>query len=201
MSLLPLAAGGKEGEMAKEKIPDQKLKALCNEIRDRIDRWNLLKTQGGSDPFWEDGMNMNLVRNQVVFCREEVKKICDRNDIPLPEEYWVSVPPKVPDYYMAKPKEIEKNARRALERYEADKNYQWLKTCNISTNTKKAVGYQNVMSVVDHLKEAIKKNDLVAMRRYSDSRYDLERFVLCRRKIEEALAEEDEGQMELFDFI
>lgn len=97
--------------------------------------------------------------------------------------------------------EIEKNARRALERYEADKNYQWLKTCNISTNTKKAVGYQNVMGVVDCLKEAIKKNDLVAMRRHSDPVYDLEIFALCRRKIEEALAEEDKGQMELFDFI
>lgn len=57
------------------------------------------------------------------------------------------------------------------------------------------------MGVVDCLKEAIKKNDLVAMRRHSDPVYDLEIFALCRRKIEEALAEEDKGQMELFDFI
>lgn len=187
--------------MAKEKRFGQKLLKLREEIKDQIDRWNTLKTQGGSDPCWADGVNMNLVRQHVITYKKEMEKICRENSLSLPEEYWVSVPPKVPDYYMAKPKEIEKNARRALERYEADKNYQWLKACNISTNTKKAVGYQNVMRVVDCLKEAIKKNDLVAMRRHSDPVYGLERFVLCRRKIEEALAEEDEGQMELFDFI
>ena len=187
--------------MAKKKRFGQKLLKLREEIIDQIDRWNTLKTQGGSDPAWADGVNMNLVRQHVIAYKKEMEKICRENSLSLPEEYWVSVPPKVPDYYMAKPKEIEKNARRALERYEADKNYQWLKTCNISTNKKKAVGYQNVMSVVDRLEEDIKKNDLVAMRRHSDSRYNLERFALCRRKIEEALAEEHKGQMELFDFI
>ena len=185
----------------KEKSPEQQLKELCQEIKLEIDRWNNLKIQGGNDPFWEDGYNMNLTRNHVIYDKGKIKEICEENSLDLPEEYHIPTPPKVPDYYMGKPKEIEKNARRALERYEADKNYQWLKACNISTNTKKAVGYQNVMRVVDCLKEAIKKNDLVAMRRHSDSRYNLERFALCRRKIEEALAEEDEGQMELFDFI
>lgn len=80
--------------MDEEKRFGQKLLKLREEIKDQIDRWNTLKTQGGSDPFWADGVNMNLVRQHVITCKKEIEKICRESDLSLPEEYWVSVPPK-----------------------------------------------------------------------------------------------------------
>ena len=32
------------------------------ELESAYERWNLLYTQGGSDPFWADGFNLNLTR-------------------------------------------------------------------------------------------------------------------------------------------
>lgn len=186
----------------KEKSQEQQLKELCQEIKSEIDRWNNLKIQGGNDPFWEDGYNMNLTRNHVIYDKGKIKEICEENSLDLPEEYHLQTPPEVPKYYMAKPKRIEKDARESLTKYKADENYQWLTQCNASTNIKKKVCYEAVMGYVSGLEEAIKRNDLLAMRRHRHPNRFLGSFAECRKRIEEAMAEEAvDGQMELFDFI
>ena len=104
--------------------------------------------------------------------------------------------------YMAKPKQIEKDARESLAKYKAEENYQWLLRCNTSTNVKKKTCYEAVMGYVSGLEEAIKIGDLVAMRRHRNPEVYLGSFAECRKRIEEAMAEETlDGQMELFDFI
>lgn len=186
----------------KEKSPEQQLKELCQEIKLEIDRWNNLKIQGGNDPFWEDGYNMNLTRNHVIYDKGKIKEICEENSLDLPEEYHIQTPPEVPNYYMAKPKQIEKDARESLAKYKAEENYQWLLRCNTSTNVKKKTCYEAVMGYVSGLEEAIKIGDLVAMRRHRNPEVYLGSFAECRKRIEEAMAEEKgDGQMELFDFI
>ena len=58
------------------------------------------------------------------------------------------------------------------------------------------------MGYVSGLEEAIKIGDLVAMRRHRNPEAYLGSFAECRKRIEEAMAEEKgDGQMELFDFI
>ena len=87
----------------KEKSSEQQLKELCKEIKLEIDRWHSLRTQGGHDPFYGDGYNMNLTRNHVIYDKGKIKELCEENSLDLPEEYHIPTPPEVPNYYMAKP--------------------------------------------------------------------------------------------------
>lgn len=50
------------------KTPDQKKrsKQLGKEIQDSRKRYEDLRVHGGSDPFWSDGVNMNLCRSHVM---------------------------------------------------------------------------------------------------------------------------------------
>lgn len=186
----------------KEKSPEQQLKEISKELKSEIDCWHSLRTQGENDPLWADGYNMNLTRNHVIYDKERIKMICEENSLDLPEEYHIPTPPKVPNYYMAKPKQILKDAEESLAKYKADENYKWLINCNASTNVKGKVCYGAVVGYVFGLEEAIKRNDLVAMRRHRNPEAYLESFAECRKRIEEAMAEETgDGQIELFDFI
>lgn len=37
------------------------------EINREFDRWNDIAAHGCADPYWEDGVNMNLVRNHILY--------------------------------------------------------------------------------------------------------------------------------------
>ena len=61
------------------KMPDQKKrsKQLGKEIRDNLERYEYLRAHGGSDPFWSDGVNMNLCRNHAIYLRSRVETDLD----------------------------------------------------------------------------------------------------------------------------
>ena len=63
---------------------------------------------GCNDPFWSDGCNMNLTRNHIIYAQEQIRKICKENNIPFPEECYLSVPPKADINYMAHLKQKER---------------------------------------------------------------------------------------------
>lgn len=66
------------------KTPDQKKrsKQLGKEIRDSKKRYEDLRVHGGSDPFWSDGVNMNLCRNHVMYFRKQVETELDPENYP-----------------------------------------------------------------------------------------------------------------------
>lgn len=65
------------------KTPDQKKrsKQLGKEIRDSRKRYEDLRVHGGSDPFWSDGVNMNLCRNHVMYFRKQVETELDPEQV------------------------------------------------------------------------------------------------------------------------
>ena len=79
----------------------REIERLCKEIRDEIARWKEINENGCNDPFWPDGTNMNLTRNHILYAKYRITEICAVNKIPIPEEAYLPVPPKVNDYYMA----------------------------------------------------------------------------------------------------
>ena len=85
----------------KQKTPDQKLKELCSYIIRERNHWNYINEHGCNDPFWPDGCNMNLTRNHILSYRNEIANCCKEHNLPLPEEYFLKVPPEVDDNYMA----------------------------------------------------------------------------------------------------
>lgn len=38
----------------------------AKQLEDSFNQWDHYRTQGGSDPFWPDGTNMNLIRNHIL---------------------------------------------------------------------------------------------------------------------------------------
>lgn len=71
-----------------------------NILRER-EYWKSVCENGCSDPFWPDGCNMNLIRNHIIYARNRILELCQQGGITLPEEYYLEVPPEVPDSYMA----------------------------------------------------------------------------------------------------
>lgn len=86
--------------MAK-KTPEQEIKGLCRDIRREIAHWQDLNEHGGQDPFYPDGVNMNLTRNHIIYDKRQIMELCGKHGIPFPEEMYLPLPPEVDQYYMA----------------------------------------------------------------------------------------------------
>ena len=85
----------------KKETTEQRLKKLCNGIIYEREVWKHINEEGCNDPFWPDGTNMNLTRNHILSYRNEIAEICEECGFSIPEEYFLKVPPVVPDNYVA----------------------------------------------------------------------------------------------------
>jgi hypothetical protein len=80
---------------------EDKVKEYRQCIRREIEHWKVINQNGCNDPFWSDGCNMNLTRNHIIYYQSKMREACTENQLPLPEEYYLSLPPKVDNNYMA----------------------------------------------------------------------------------------------------
>ena len=88
--------------MAKEPFtPEKKIKALADDIRKEIAIWESHRLYGCQDPFFSDGENMYLIRNQIIYYKTQLQELCTKNNLPLPDEYYLPTPPEVPKNYFA----------------------------------------------------------------------------------------------------
>ena len=87
--------------MAKKRDASKELEQERKNILQERQHWKTLRDYGCNDPFWPDGINMNLTRNHIIFARMRVQELCQELGCSLPEEYLLDVPPEVPDGYMA----------------------------------------------------------------------------------------------------
>ena len=61
--------------MRDNRTNDQKITDLNNEIEKSLAHWHDMEKNGCSDPFWPDGVNMNLVRNHVIYYLTQIKEL------------------------------------------------------------------------------------------------------------------------------
>lgn len=94
-----------------EKLAQDKAREYRRNIRQEIEHWKDINQNGCNDPFWSDGCNMNLTRNHIIYEQEQIRKICEENQITLPEEYYLSIPPEVDMNYMANLKQKDRVKR------------------------------------------------------------------------------------------
>lgn len=85
----------------KAKSIDDSIRELAENITERIRHWASIRKNGCNDPSWPDGVNMNLVRNHVIYYKRQLKEICAEHGRYLPDEYYLATPPEVDDNYMA----------------------------------------------------------------------------------------------------
>ncbi len=153
-------------------------------LEDDYARWDELFTKGGSDPSWADGMNLNLVRNHILYNKEQLAKQ-ENSLFGLPEVYYRETPPEVDNEYMARPDEIRENARKAMEIIDADENLKFIREQlpSLSEQQKKQYCLPAIINYAESLRCAIAEDDLLTMRRYEHPNGYLESFESAANKI------------------
>lgn len=167
------------------------------ELQECFSRWDYLKEHGGSDPFWSDGVNLNLLRNHIIFTKRELE-----HAIPLeaarPEIYYREIPPEVSDDYYVNSGKIRDEARWNFEKYISNEDFQYLllNLPGITREEEKATSIKNVVGYVKGLAHSIREGDMNTMRRHVLG-YDgyIESFASCAKKLR-ALREESFNQKE-----
>ena len=147
------------------------------ELENNYARWDKVFTEGGSDPFWADGVSLSLIRSQILYCKEQLAKQ-ENSLFGLPEIYYREIPPEVDSDYMARPDEIRENARKAMEIIDADENLTFVREQfpSLSEQQRKQWCIPAIINYAENLRRAIAADDLIIMRRYEHLDSYLESF-------------------------
>ena len=85
----------------KTRTPEDELRHLTDEYLEAWTNWNNIKVYGCRDPFWEDGCNMNLERNHCIYYQNQMKELCEKHSMPMPDLSKYPIPPVAAEDYMA----------------------------------------------------------------------------------------------------
>lgn len=169
-------------------------------------RWDFIHEHGCSDPFWADGVNMNLVRNHIMYYKQQLSE--EATLFLLPKAYYREVPSEVDNNYMARPDEIRQNAARSMQIIDADENLKFVQQQSVHLTEKqlKQLCVPAILGYAENLRRAISEDDLLTMRWYEKSNGYLESFQSAAQKLrspeiltrmESIPADEDEEYEEL----
>lgn len=109
------------------------LAKLSRELTASFSCWETLYQNGGSDPFWPDGVNLNLVRNHIIYYKHQMEDLLKENEesltlfpIQYPDIYYRDTPGTVDPNFMAKADEIRSRANEQFALYNQDANFQYI---------------------------------------------------------------------------
>ena len=167
------------------------------ELQKSFDQWDALYEFGGHDPFWPDGVNLNLVRNHILYYKKQIEESFELENYPA--IYHQENPPEVPQNYMARADKIRENAKCSLALYKQDENYRFLlgRVDRIDPKDEKRLCVKNVINYVKGLEAAIASDDLVTMRRHENPERYPPSFEQCAQRVRELKPPENE-QLSLF---
>jgi hypothetical protein len=75
--------------------------SLKERILERYNRWKHIFDCGSSDPSWEDGVNINLVRNHIFYEKSQCEKALGDKFALYPDSYFYPDPVELPNDFMA----------------------------------------------------------------------------------------------------
>lgn len=165
------------------------------ELVQEYERWEYLWEHGGSDPFYDDAVNLNLIRNHISYWKRMMEEEYGPAQGEYPAVYFRELPPEIGKGYMVKAAEIRDRAAEVLDTYLADSNFQYL-LChkkNLTEREAKETCIANVLGYTQVLSAALKEDDLVAMRRHvlRPETY-LESFAGCAEKVRKIISKKAE---------
>lgn len=82
------------------KIQKERKQAVIN-LKNSYIRFKQIYDNGCSDPFWTDGVNINLVRNHIIYEKKVIEELYKENFIDIPDEYYYPTPKELPQNFMA----------------------------------------------------------------------------------------------------
>ena len=146
-------------------------------------RWDFILENGCSDPFWADGVNMNLVRNHIIFYKQKLSE--EATLFLLPEAFYRETPPLVDNDYMARADEIRQNAARSMQKIDEDENLKFVReqSGNLTEKQLKQLCIPAILDYAENLRRAIFEDDLLTMRRYENPKSYLDSFQSAAQKL------------------
>ena len=129
---------------------------------------------GGSDPFWSDGCNLNLIRSHILYSKRMITETMPPEQ--YPEIYYRETPPTVDQDYMARTDEIRRNAKAALERYKSNPDFIYIcrRISSLNPKDERMYSLRILINSVTGLEKAIASGDLVTMRRFENPERDVD---------------------------
>lgn len=92
-------------------MPRKNKEDYREELRKSYERWKYIYENGCSDPAWPDGVNLNLVRNHIIYYKTLIEESTPPSMyFTLPDEYFYPEPPKVNTYLMCNDRECRFSA-------------------------------------------------------------------------------------------
>lgn len=166
-------------------------------LRKDYEHWQDVYENGCSDPSWTDGVNLNLIRNRIIYDKMQLKK--QLNEDELPELYFKELPPEADPNYIAKKEEILKNAEDYYNACVHAGGWDTLESAFdfLDENDQEEKSMRFLVSRVRWLKEYIETEDYVAMRRHKDPTDMINKISACAKRLDE-LQIYNEQQMSLF---
>lgn len=161
------------------------------ELERCFERWEDYYTNGGTDPTWTDGYNLNHIRKQILSRKKEIEQEYAVGS--YPDIYYHETPPEVSNDYMAKAEEIRARAKESLALYLQDENYLylWEVKNHIPPKEVKRLYLKSAFHCASALEFAIITDDLMGMRRHMDADVHLSHFVSCAERVRALLQHEN----------
>lgn len=78
------------------------VESLSDSIRASFEHWEEIRKKGCGDPFYPDGVNMNLIRNHIICDQGLLRDLCKANGFKCPFIARKHPPREVMDSFMSK---------------------------------------------------------------------------------------------------
>ena len=167
-----------------QKIENRSMaETLGKELQALHDSWKQVYACGGTDFNCPDGVELNLLRSRIISQRRRIRRCLLEADYPA--SYELDIPDMIGNQYMARREEIEEAAKRALQIYRENKDYQWLaeKNPELSEKERKISGIYYALGYIEQLERAIEQDDYVLMRSHEVPEHYIEILRICRDKV------------------
>lgn len=173
-----------------QKIENRSMaETLGKELQALHDSWKQVYACGRTDFNCPDGVELNLLRSRIISQRRRIRSCLLEADYPA--SYELEIPDMIGSQYMARREEIEAAAKRALQIYRENKDYQWLaeKNLELSEKERKMSGIYYALGYVEQLEKAMEQDDCVLMRSHEIPEHGIEMLRTCRDKVARIMKE------------
>ena len=154
--------------MKNKKQRKMSLDELIAECEHEYATWKNIRQNGCRDPCWADGVNLNLVRNHIIYAKEKIKEYCEQEGVDTSPIFLLELPPQVAPNFMTNAESIKENAKLLLTKIEQMTEYAELMNihCELSDEQRKTCGSARFFSQIQWLKQSVARNEFVEMRRF-----------------------------------
>jgi len=182
------------------------LEKLTADLEREFRSWDTYYNFGGSDPFHEDGVNLTLIRNHIIYYKKKIEEEISNIDGQLsleekkyPDIYYKETPPEVDYKYMATPNKILDTGITFVRKLEENESYQYILKYidqvfpkQQETEVTKALGISFIPTMqLKNYRDLIESGNLIAIRR-TFYKKDFDKFIkeleITAEKFEKFLA-------------